>query len=305
MLINDHSMSYRLDGEIREGVNREPLPKEYTPRPLQTNRMMALGKSLSAVFIDYRAAFDSVSHKYVDTALKRAGASTKARAMFRAIYKAAAAFTEVSGTDGKKSRCDNFGIGRGVLQGDITSPLFFIMALELIMRTHDAENPQKGVNLADTIIHILGYADDAVILEDGTPNGVQQITERVNSISQGSKQDADMLLNTDKTVVMHVRAQEEVPPATQAEAREVCKFTCPHLNCGYVFASKAGMLVHAGGCEWKDEFEVDFITNHRGPITARQYNIRWKTYSADFDHVTLTHGSQGETYTQSLSRNTS
>ena len=85
MLINDHSMSYRLDGEIREGVNREPLPKEYTPRPLQTNRMMALGKSLSAVFIDYRAAFDSVSHKYVDKALKRAGASAKVRSMYRTI----------------------------------------------------------------------------------------------------------------------------------------------------------------------------------------------------------------------------
>ena len=59
-------------------------------------KMMALGKSLTAVFIDYRAAFDSVSHKYVDTALKRAGASAKARAMYRAIYKAAAAYTEAT-----------------------------------------------------------------------------------------------------------------------------------------------------------------------------------------------------------------
>ena len=49
-------------------------------------KLMDLGKSLiSAVFIDYRAAFDSVSHKYVDLALKRAGVSPKARAIYRAI----------------------------------------------------------------------------------------------------------------------------------------------------------------------------------------------------------------------------
>ena len=246
-------------------------------------RMMALGKTLTAVFIDYRAAFDSVSHKYVDTALKRAGASTKARAMYRAIYKAAAAYTEVTDADNKKARCDNFNIDRGVLQGDITSPLFFIMALELIMRCHDAARPDKGVSMADTIIHVLGYADDAVILEDGTQKGVQAITNRVNSISKGSKEDADMLLNADKTVVMHVRSQEEISPMTNGEAREMCKFTCPHLNCGFKFATKTGMLIHAGGCEWKDEFEVEHIAGHRGPITARQYLIHWKNYSEEYD----------------------
>ena len=29
-------------------------------------QIIALGKSLSAVFIDYKASFDSVSHKFVD-----------------------------------------------------------------------------------------------------------------------------------------------------------------------------------------------------------------------------------------------
>ena len=45
-------------------------------------KMMAIGKAITAVFIDYRVAFDSVSHKYVDLALKRAGASPKARAIY-------------------------------------------------------------------------------------------------------------------------------------------------------------------------------------------------------------------------------
>ena len=86
----------------------------------------------------------------MNLALKRTGASLKTRAIYRAIYNTASAYTETKGADGKTFRCDNFNIGRGVLQGDITSPLFFILALELIMRTHDAANPEKGVKLADT-----------------------------------------------------------------------------------------------------------------------------------------------------------
>lgn len=66
----------------------------------------------------------------------------------------------------------------------------------------------------------------------------------------------------------------------------MCKLTCvtcPHLKCGHKFTTKSGMLIHAGKCEWKDEFEVDFITNHRGPVTSRQYQVRWKNYSSDFE----------------------
>ena len=93
------------------------------------------------------------------------------------------------------------------------------------MRCHDAAQPGKGISLADTFVHILGYADDAVILEDGTPRGINQISTRVNAIAKGSKEDADMILNSDKTEVMYVRSQDEVTPTTVEEAREVCKFT--------------------------------------------------------------------------------
>ena len=141
-------------------------------------KMMDLDRSLTAVFIDYRVAFHSVSHKYVDTALKRVGDSAKVRSMYRVIYKTTAAYTEVTGADSKKIRCDNFNIGRVVLQGVITSPLFFFMGLEMIMRCHDTAGGFKQREskwlIRDTLIHVLGYADDVVILEDGTPAGQQQ-----------------------------------------------------------------------------------------------------------------------------------
>ena len=81
------------------------------------------GEELFATFVDYSAAFDSVSHKFIDRALADAGASAKSRAMFRAIYAAASATTKVSDTDGKYVMSKPFPIRRGVVQGDITSPL--------------------------------------------------------------------------------------------------------------------------------------------------------------------------------------
>eukprot|EP01047_Picozoa_sp_COSAG01_P016259 COSAG01_NODE_829_length_13273_cov_7.729695_4_plen_124_part_00 len=48
-----------------------------------------------AVYIDYVAAFDSVSHKFIDSALEKAKASNKSRAMFRAMYAQAASVRNV------------------------------------------------------------------------------------------------------------------------------------------------------------------------------------------------------------------
>ena len=62
-------------------------------------KIMQLGKSLAIVYIDYSAAFDTVSHKFLDTALREAGMSNKLRSMFRAIYNSASAFTTVKGAD--------------------------------------------------------------------------------------------------------------------------------------------------------------------------------------------------------------
>ena len=62
------------------------------------------------------------------------------------------------------------------------SPLYFILALELILKDHDT-NPDKGVNFGGKTLHTLGYADDAALV-DGSIN---VSTERVTAIAQGSR----------------------------------------------------------------------------------------------------------------------
>ena len=229
-------------------------------------------------FVDYTAAFDTVSHKFLDKALRDAGAPIKVRAMYRAIYQAATAFTTTSGVGGEENHSGKFPIRRVVLQEDITSPLYFILALELILRKFDAHK-DKGVSFMDIMLHTLGYADDVALMENGDEVGIDRLSVRITAISKGSKDEADMSISIPKTMTLHVSEQEKVSKTTAIEAKKICKFKCPHLNCNHSFMTKKGMLIHAGTCQWKDEFEMDKIISHRGPITNRSYLVKWKGYT--------------------------
>ena len=87
------------------------------------------------VHVDYSSAFDSLSHIYLFFTLKRAGTSVKTRQIYKAIYSAAKLFVEINGeTTGL------FSVGRGVLEGDITSPIYFNVGLENVLRQADELN---------------------------------------------------------------------------------------------------------------------------------------------------------------------
>lgn len=165
------------------------------------------GENLIITFIDYSAAFDSVSHKFLDASLKAAGASRKTRAIFRAIYSAAEGTARVRGLNGKQIYSEAFKVRRGVIQGDIISPMFFILAMEQIFRLHDRD--QVGTSLGNYIeVGVLGYADDAALLAHKSA----EMSQRLSKISVGSRVDADMFLHKGKTKCMHVCEQESLPP---------------------------------------------------------------------------------------------
>ena len=206
------------------------------------DEMLETGRQIYVTFVDYSAAFDSVSHKFLDRALAAAGASNKSRALFRAIYEAASATTKVAGTDGATVMSETFQINRGVIQGDITSPIYFILALALIIHTHDTRT-DKGVELSGRIIHSLGYADD-ITLVDTT---LDIATDRVTCISQGARDDADMDINVTKTEAMHVYEQGAVSATTPDEARKACKHKCKNPGCNKVFHNIHGVKCHQQG----------------------------------------------------------
>ena len=240
--------------------------------------MLQRGKPLYITFIDYTAAFDSVSHKFLDEALKEAGATNKTRAIFRAVYAAATARTVVKDTDGKRVLSEAFNINRGVVQGDITSPLYFILALELLLKRHDART-NKGIEFGNTKIHTLGYADDAALID----SSLEISTSRVTTIAQGSERDADMVISIPKTEVMHVCEQGEVSKTTQEEAKKICKFKCLNVGCDKVFHNAHGAKCHAGKCKWRNYYTIDRILACKGKPGSRQFKVRWEGYGPEHD----------------------
>jgi hypothetical protein len=233
-------------------------------------------------FIDFIAAFDSVSHKFLETSLFEAGASEKSRAMFRAIYSKAAAVVRVTAADGTAVHSEEFSVDRGVIQGDIFSPLCFIIALEAIMRKHGGAGTQSVLGL---LIDRLEYADDAALID----KDCVQASERLTNLDRGAQLSADMEISAPKTQVMFVRQRVDTGALTEQDYKDmVLPHKCPACCRGFV--CKHGLAIHMG--RWCDkarrerespkvEFEVEAILEARGVPERRFYLVHWKGFLAE------------------------
>lgn len=233
-------------------------------------------KKCVVTFIDYSAAFDSISHKFMDKTLAAAGASNKSRSVFRAIYRAAAGKARVKSTDGKYIFSKSFQINRGVIQGDIISPTLFILALDQLVQSVDKSG--QGVKCGNILkLRVLGYADDAALMEEQ----MEEMTERLTKLADASLADADMEVNMTKTFSQHVHERDEVT-VTKDEAREVeskyeheCNF-CPRR-----FKTLRGMRIHRASCQHNygttdETYELEQILNVFGHVHTRWFLVKWK-----------------------------
>ena len=244
-------------------------------------------KNCVIAFIDFVAAFDSVSHKFLEKALLEAGASEKSRAIFKAIYSKSTARIRLSSPGGEEVFSPPFPVDRGVLQGDIFSPLCFIVALESIMRKHGGAG---SVSALGVLIDRLEYADDAALIDADA----DQATDRVTRLYEGALQDADMEISAPKTEVMFCRQRVDTGEITAvaygaAELKELnvaLDFRCRHCDRG--FDSHHGCRIHeerhckAAEVEtFEEEFEVEEILGARGSPERRYYLVKWQGYDAE------------------------
>ena len=118
--------------------------------------------------------------------------------------------------DGKFIFSGSFDIGRGVIQGDIVSPVLFIMALDQLVQEFDTTG--EGVKCGRILkIRVLGYADDAALAE----RHVESMTTRLTELADASRDRADMSMNMEKTFTQHVHRRDSKPTATKAAAKKV------------------------------------------------------------------------------------
>ena len=98
--------------------------------------------------------------------------------------------------DGEIAFSESFNIERGVLQGDIFSPVCFIAGLDRILRLHDQVNPGMTVGTGAYTVRMskFEYADDAALIDEDA----KQATARVTSLAIGSLEDAAMIISAKK-----------------------------------------------------------------------------------------------------------
>ena len=211
---------------------------------------MILSESKPAIvtFIDYTAAFDTVSHKFLDQALSSAGISSKLRRIVQSIFNAASGCVRITKPGGCQETSEPFNIFCGVLQGDIFSPVAFITGLmHILFKTHD--NKTAGVTVGSAphqvTISSLEYADDAGLID----TNVERASTRISAISSGSRNDASMTISIPKTKVMHIHKRVRVSETTDEEIASM-GFTniCP--ECQREFPTKRGLAIHQG--RWCD-----------------------------------------------------
>ena len=137
------------------------------------------------------------------------------------------------GVNGKIHISKVFDIPCGVIQGDIVSPIFFIIALDQLIRSVDTS--RGGVNVGKmNEIRVLGYADDLAMctLE------VEAMTERLTIFADAAKKNVDMYVKLAETWTQHKEKSHKVE----------CDFA--GAGCTARFKSKRAMYIHRNHCQF-------------------------------------------------------
>ena len=219
-----------------------------------------------ATFIDYTAAFDTQSQKFLDEALGCAGVSSKIRRIVQAIFEAASGCVRIRNPDGTEQLSDPFDIARGVLQGDIFSPPAFIVGLWKTFQKHDI--PGAGVTVGDyphqVEVSSLEYADDAGLLDEDEVAA----STRVTSIAVGSRTDAAMDVSKPKTKALHIHRRIQV---SETSEQEIVALNLKHRceDCDQTFPTRHGLSIHRSqwcthGCK---------IRSRKGTLTDKAVQL--------------------------------
>ena len=205
------------------------------------NMVLREGRQAVVTFIDYSAAFDTESQLFLDSVLAETGISSKVWRIVQAIFAAATGVVRIRQQDGGVAMSEPFNIERGVLQGDIFSPVCFIAGLDRIFRLYDHVNPGMSVGTGAHTVRMakFEYADDAALIDEDAG----QATARVTSLAAGSIADAAMIISAKKSKVMHIHKTTRTSATIEAD---VAKLNLVHKceSCTREFTKLRGLKMH-------------------------------------------------------------
>ena len=213
-------------------------------------------------YIDFTAAFDSISHSYLLTTLKQYGMPLKYCRLVKAIYDDAAACVRLQEPGGARFYSRKIPYRRGVVQGDIPSPLCFLAALDKILKDHGGLN--TGIKVTENLLlSELEFADDAALPNEDTVSSSNRLTH----LDENAKKEAGMVISITKTKTQHIRKCPKISDTTEEDIRRLppekrLKFICD--KCNYTFANNHGLRVHQG--RWCKKRKTKKKQNRRGTV---------------------------------------
>jgi hypothetical protein len=178
------------------------------------NRLADYEENINATVIalDAQKAFDSVSHKYIEQVLQKAGLTNMVQ-IFRLLYKDLCNDIIINGSIGKGYKIKN-----GVKQGDALSCSLFILAVEPLIR-NIMNNPRipaiSSTRLQYTWPKLVAYADDITVLTKNDNGAVNTIFEEYNRLTHAS----GLTLNADKTEKFDIYSRNVVRPVRRIDVR--------------------------------------------------------------------------------------
>ena len=257
----------------------------------------ARGERAAAVHLDYSSAFDSLSHIYIFNSLKKAGASCKTLQLFREIYTNAKIVAKIGG-----SLSAPFGVGRGCLEGDINSPILFIIGLESVFRECDdickSLALSRGIKLRNTAYDKVAFTDDVTLTGDDVPD----LSHRAQLLQHSSSK-AGLEASAAKSCTQHIGYSSDAPAITVRDIEALkLKHECPKSWCSRRFTSAAAVRSHVtwherreGGGIDQDKLKSGQIIAARGPPEHRFYLVLWanrelkwllhKSFGPDTQHM--------------------
>ncbi|KAK3217810.1 hypothetical protein Dsin_011780 [Dipteronia sinensis] len=136
--------------------------------------------------MDFEKAYDSVDHRFLDSCLEGMGFGEKLRGWIRNCISSPMISILVNG-----SPTNEFGIGRGLMQGDPMSPFLFNIVVEalnrLLLKARDL-NLFRGKVFGRGRIHLthLQFADDTILFIEAKEDFVVNVRRVLRCFEIGS-----------------------------------------------------------------------------------------------------------------------
>lgn len=151
--------------------------------------------------IDFKKAFDSVSWAFLDATLLKFNFGPSFTHWIKTLYGNISSCVKSNGSTSKY-----FPVNRGVRQGDPLSPYLFILVVEIMSSAIRQDRNIEGIQLKETQVKVLQYADDT--------NGLLKNLSSAKKFLTKVKEFGDysgLILNKEKTEAMWLGSRKSCP----------------------------------------------------------------------------------------------